>query len=301
MNNPAIEINALSKTYKNGTKALHEISLTSEKGELLTIIGQNGAGKTTMIRILTTQLMPSSGSAKILGHDVVRDQKEVKHHIALVPQEAQTNQSMSPWDYVYYLTLLEGVSKREAKERAVEALKIVGLAEMAQKPCYSLSGGEKRRAIVASCIASKAEVLFLDEPTTGMDPIIRRQIWGSLRQMVERGQTIVLTTHLMEEAEFVSDRLAIIDHGQIIASGTPKEIKSKVNAKARVVIGGNHTEAFETFGEVVKLGDRQILYLDQPTDARNVVDLALSKGLSAEVSPVTLEDVFYKLLGGQAN
>src|SRR5215469_11689295 len=126
MNN-AIEINGLTKTYKNGTKALSEISLTSEKGELLTVIGQNGAGKTTMIRILTTQLLPSSGSAKILGHDVVKDQKEVKHHIALVPQEAQTNQSMSPWDYVYYLTLLEGISKREAKERAVEALKIVGL------------------------------------------------------------------------------------------------------------------------------------------------------------------------------
>jgi ABC-2 type transport system ATP-binding protein len=301
MNNPAIEITGLSKTYKNGTKALGGISLTSEKGELLTVIGQNGAGKTTMIRILTTQLMPTSGSAKILGHDVVSNPKEVRHHIALVPQEAQTNQSMSPWDYVYYLTMLEGISSTEAKTRAKDALAIVGLSELAHKACYSLSGGEKRRAIVAAAVASKAEVLFLDEPTTGMDPIIRRQIWGSLRQMVERGQTIVLTTHLMEEAEFVSDRIAIIDHGNIIASGTPKEIKSKVKAKARVVIGVNHAEAFESFGEVVKLGDRQILYLDQQSDARSVVDLALSKGMSAEVSPVTLEDVFYKLLGGPSN
>jgi len=254
-----------------------------------------------MIRILTTQLMPSSGSAKILGFDVVSQPKEVRHHIALVPQEAQTNQSMSPWDYVYYLTMLEGISSSEAKSRAKDALELVGLSEISHKPCYALSGGERRRAIVAAAVASKAEVLFLDEPTTGMDPIIRRQIWASLRRMVERGQTIVLTTHLMEEAEFVSDRIAIIDQGAIVASGTPGEIKSKVNAKARVVIGGNHTEEFGSFGEVVKLGDRQILYLDQASDARNVVDLALSKGLSAEVSPVTLEDVFYKILGGPAN
>ena len=297
----AIEISGLTKVYKNGTKALAGIDLRAEKGKLLTVIGQNGAGKTTMIRILTTQLMPTAGTAKILGHDVVSNPTEVRHHIALVPQEAQTNQSMSPWDYVYYLTMLEGVSSKEAKTRSIEALKLVGLDGMAQKPCYSLSGGEKRRAIVAAAVASKAEVLFLDEPTTGMDPIIRRQIWGSMRQMVERGQTIVLTTHLLEEAEFVSDRVAIIDKGSIIASGTPGEIKAKVKAKARVVIGGNHTEEFGSFGEVVKLGDRQILYLDQPSDARNVVDLALSKGLSAEVSPVTLEDVFYKLLGGIGN
>lgn len=294
----AIEIAALSKVYKSGTKALAGIDLKSETGKLLTVIGKNGAGKTTMIRILTTQLMPSSGSARILGFDVVSQPKQVRHHIALVPQEAQTNQSMSPWDYVYYLTMLEGISSGEAKSRAKDALELVGLSEISHKPCYSLSGGERRRAIVAAAVASKAEVLFLDEPTAGMDPIIRRQIWASLRRMVERGQTIVLTTHLMEEAEFVSDRIAIIDQGLIVASGTPGEVKSKVNAKARVVIGGNHTEDFGSFGEVVKLGDRQILYLDQASDARNVVDLALSKGLSAEVSPVTLEDVFYKILGG---
>jgi len=299
--NDAIEISGLTKVYKNQTKALAGIDLRSEKGKLLTVIGKNGAGKTTMIRILTTQLLPTSGSARILGHDVVSNPQEVRHHIALVPQEAQTSQSMSPWDYVYYLTMLEGISSGEAKSRAKDALELVGLSELAHKACYALSGGEKRRAIVAAAIASKAEILFLDEPTTGMDPIIRRQIWGSLRKMVERGQTIVLTTHLMEEAEFVSDRIAIIDQGSIVASGTPGEIKSKVKAKARVVIGGNHAEEFGRYGEVVKLGDRQILYLDQASDARNVVDLALSKGMSAEVSPVTLEDVFYKLLGGTVN
>ena len=299
--NDAIEITGLTKVYKNETKALQGIDLHSERGKLLTVIGKNGAGKTTMIRILTTQLMPSSGSAKILGHDVVSKPQEVRRHIALVPQEAQTSQSMSPWDYVYYLTMLEGVPKGEAKIRAKDALELVGLSELAHKPCYGLSGGEKRRAIVAAAVASKAEVLFLDEPTTGMDPIIRRQIWGSLRKMVERGQTIVLTTHLMEEAEFVSDKIAIIDQGSIIASGTPGEIKSKVKAKARVVTSGNNTDAFNSFGEIVKLGDRQILYLDQPNEAKDVIDIALAKGYSAEVSPVTLEDVFYKLLGGTVN
>ncbi len=297
----AIEVSGLSKIYKSGTKALAGIDLRSETGKLLTVIGKNGTGKTTMIRILTTQLMPSSGSARILGYDVVSQAKEVKHHIALVPQEAQTNQSMSPWDYVYYLTMLEGISSNEAKSRARDALEIVGLGEISHKPCYALSGGERRRAIVAAAVASKAEVLFLDEPTTGMDPIIRRQIWASLRRMVERGQTIVLTTHLMEEAEFVSDRIAIIYQGSFLASVTPGEIKAKVNAKARVVIGGDHTEEFGSFGEVGKVGDRQILLLDQASDARKVVDLPPSKGLSAEVSPGTPEDGFCKLPRGPAH
>ena len=212
----AVEVDALSKVYKNGTKALQAMSLRAEKGRLLTVIGRNGAGKTTLVRVLTTQLLPSSGTARVLGLDVVSDHNKVKSHIALVPQEAQTNQSMSPWDYVYYLTRLEGVSAGEAKSRALDALEQVGLQGMANKACYSLSGGEKRRAIVAAAIASGAEVLFLDEPTTGLDPIIRRQIWSSLRKMVEKGRTIVLTTHLMEEAEMISDEIAVVDHGSLV-------------------------------------------------------------------------------------
>jgi len=295
----ALEVNALSKVYKSGTKALNGVTLAAGMGQLLTVIGRNGAGKTTMVRILTTQLAPTSGTARIMGHDVVSEPEKVRPHIALVPQEAQTNQSMSPWDYVYYLTKLEGFSSAEAKERAVDALNQVGLDGLARKPCYSLSGGERRRAIVAAAIASKAEVLFLDEPTTGLDPIIRRQIWASLRRMVEKGRTIVLTTHLMEEAEMVSDKIAVVDHGTLVAAGTPNEIKGTVKAKARVVLRGNGGDGFGSYGELVKLGDREILYLDDPTDANEVVSASLSRGLSAEVSPVTMEDVFYKLLGGQ--
>jgi ABC-2 type transport system ATP-binding protein len=295
----ALEVEALSKVYKSGTHALDGVTLTAAKGQLLTVIGRNGAGKTTMVRILTTQLVPTSGTARIMGYDVVSQPERVRPHIALVPQEAQTNQSMSPWDYVYYLTKLEGFSSAEAKSRAVDALNQVDLNGLARKPCYALSGGERRRAIVAAAIASNAEVLFLDEPTTGLDPIIRRQIWASLRKMVEKGRTIVLTTHLMEEAEMVSDKIAVVDHGTLIASGTPNEIKGTVKAKARVVLRGNGGDGFSSYGELVKLGDREILYLDDPMDANEIISASLSKGLSAEVSPVTMEDVFYKLLGGQ--
>jgi ABC-2 type transport system ATP-binding protein len=297
----ALKVDRLTKVYHNGTKALAGIDLECERGKLLTVIGKNGAGKTTMIRVLTTQLLPTSGSARILGIDVVSRPEEVRRHIALVPQDAQTSQSMSPWDYVYYLTMLEGVSTTEAKARATRALELVGLNGMSHKPCYALSGGERRRAIVAAAVASKAEILFLDEPTTGMDPIIRRQIWGSLRKMVEGGQTIVLTTHLMEEAEFVSDRISIVDQGSVVTSGTPSEIKALVKARTRVVLGGNYEgKDFDSFGEVVELGDRRIVYLESPVDASELVEAALSKGLSAEVSPITLEDVFNKLLGGGA-
>ncbi|HME19635.1 MAG TPA: ABC transporter ATP-binding protein [Nitrososphaerales archaeon] len=295
----AVEVEALSKVYKSGTQALNGVTLNADRGQLLTVIGRNGAGKTTMVRILTTQLAPSSGSARIMGFDVVEEPAKVRPHIALVPQEAQTNQSMSPWDYVYYLTKLEGFSSTEAKSRSVDALNQVGLDGIARKPCYSLSGGERRRAIVAAAIASNAEVLFLDEPTTGLDPIIRRQIWASLRNMVEKGRTIVLTTHLMEEAEMVSDKIAVVDHGMLVASGTPNEIKGRVKAKARVVLKGSGGDGFSSYGELVRLGDREILYLDRPEDANEIISASLSRGLSAEVSPVTLEDVFYKLLGGQ--
>jgi ABC-2 type transport system ATP-binding protein len=295
----ALEVEALSKVYRSGTQALKEVTLSAEKGQLLAVIGRNGAGKTTMVRILTTQLAPTSGTARIMGHDVVSEPEKVRPHIALVPQEAQTNQSMSPWDYVFYLTKLEGFSSAEAKSRAVDALGQVDLTALAHKPCFALSGGERRRAIVAAAIASNAEVLFLDEPTTGLDPIIRRQIWASLRKMVEKGRTIVLTTHLMEEAEMVSDKIAVVDHGSLVASGTPSQIKGTVKAKARVVLKGNGGDGFSSYGELVKLGDREILYLDRPETANEIVSQSLSKGLSAEVSPVTMEDVFYKLLGGQ--
>lgn len=295
----AVEVVGLSKVYRNGTNALGGITLDAGKGQLLTVIGRNGAGKTTLVRILTTQLLPSAGSARILGFDVVQDPERVRSRIALVPQDAQTNQSMSPWDYVYYLTRLEGVSYAEAKSRAVDALEQVGLQDLARKPCYALSGGEKKRAIVASAIASNAELLFLDEPTTGLDPIIRRKIWASLRRMVEKGRTIVLTTHLMEEAEIVSDKIAIINHGALVAFGTPAEIRTSIKAKVRVVLKGNGGDSFANYGELVKLGDREILYLEDPGDANEIVSASISKGLAAEVSPVTLEDAFYKLLGGQ--
>jgi len=295
----AVEVSGLSKVYRNGTKALDGITMNAGKGQLLTVIGRNGAGKTTLVRILTTQLIPSAGSARILGFDVVQDPEKVRSGIALVPQDAQTNQSMSPWDYVYYLTRLEGVSSAEAKSRAVAALEQVGLESLARKACYALSGGEQKRAIVAAAIASNAEVLFLDEPTTGLDPIVRRKIWASLRKMVEKGHTIVLTTHLMEEAEIVSDKIAIVDHGALVATGTPAEIRSLIREKVRVVLKGNGGDSFSNYGEVVKLGDREILYLEDPQDANEIVSASISKGLAAEVSPVTLEDVFYRLLGGQ--
>jgi ABC-2 type transport system ATP-binding protein len=164
----AVEAFGLTKIYRNGTKALGGVGLVARKGQLLTVIGKNGAGKTTLIRTLATQLMPTSGSARVLGSDVVVEPETVRRHIALVPQDAQTNMSMTPWDYVYYMSMLEGISSTEAKSCAREALDLVGLNGLSHKPCYALSGGEKRRAIVAAAMASRAEVLFLDEPTTGL-------------------------------------------------------------------------------------------------------------------------------------
>jgi len=293
----ALQTYGLSKTYRNGVEALKGVSLEVKEGELMTIIGPNGAGKTTLIRILTTQLLPSSGRAEVLGHDVVQEAEEVRKHISLVPQEATTYSHMTPWDWVYYLTRLEGVSSKEAERRAEMALQRVKLYELRRRPCYQLSGGERRRVIVAAALASGANILFLDEPTTGLDPIVRREVWRSLREVVEEGRTIVLTTHMMEEAEMVSDRIAVINRGRVLFQGTPAEIKSMVPAKARVVVRGNASMDLERFGEVVSIADREIVYVNDAATAAEVVKESLQKGLKAEVSSITLEDVFIKLVG----
>jgi len=293
----AVQSLDLIKVYQNNVEALKSVSITIRKGELYTLLGPNGAGKTTFLRIISTQLMPTRGDAYVLGYSVLNEAKEVRKHIAVVPQDVATYGNFTPWEYAYYFARLRGMSSQQAEDSANKALKAVDLWELRKRTCSTLSGGEKKRAIIASALSSDTEVFMLDEPTSGLDAVARRRVWSALRDMVREGKTILLTTHMMEEAEMVSDRLAIIHKGAVIAEGNLDEIKSLATEKYRVVVQGQF-DNLSSYSEVVKLGDRNIVYVKNENEALKLLKLTLKIGLKAEASPVTLEDVFVKLVGG---
>ena len=295
----------LVKVYrgKETVEALKGISLYVKKGELFTLLGPNGAGKTTFLRIISTQLLPTSGEAYVLGFNVLHEAEKVREHIAVVPQDVATYGNFTPWEYCYYFSLLRGMTKQKAKETSKRALKAVELWDLRNRTCATLSGGEKKRAIIAAALASDVEVLMLDEPTSGLDAIARRKVWTVLREMVEHGKTILLTTHIMEEAEMVSDRLAIIHKGELMAQGSVEEIKGLVKERFRVVVEGS-LKALEKYinnNSSVSFGNRRIIYVGDGDEAIELVRKALENGLKAEASPITLEDVFVKLVGGEEN
>jgi len=300
--NEAVKSTELVKVYqsKERVEALKGVNISVDKGELFTLLGPNGAGKTTFLRIISTQLMPSGGDAEVFGNSVVDEPEEVRKHIAVVPQDVVTYANFTPWEYAYYFARLRGLSKPDARQAAEKALKAVDLLELKNRMCQTLSGGEKRRAIIASALSSDADVLMLDEPTSGLDAVARRGVWSTLRDMVDEGKTILLTTHMMEEAEIVSDRLAIINKGNLVAVGRLDEIKALTKEKYRVVIEGKF-ERMSDFAEVVKLGDRSIVYVKTQDEALELLKTTLKMNLRAEAAPVTLEDVFVKLVGGINN
>jgi len=301
----AVKSVGLRKVYQSkhsgeSVEALKGVSIDVDKGELFTLLGPNGAGKTTFLRIISTQLLPSDGDAQILGYSVVNEPEEVRKHIAVVPQDVATYNNFTPWEYGYYFARLRGMNSVEAKKKAEEALKAVDLWDLRNRICQTLSGGEKRRAIIASVLSSDADVLMLDEPTSGLDAVARRGVWSALRELIGKGKTILLTTHMMEEAEMISDRLAIVNRGSVVACGRLDEIKALVKERFRVVINGEF-KGLSSYGETAKLGDRNIVYLKTQDEAIDLLKDSLKMNLRAEASPVTLEDVFVKLVGGLNN
>lgn len=301
----AVKSSNLVKVYhsKETVEALKGVNISIRKGELFTLLGPNGAGKTTFLRIISTQLFPTKGEAYVLGYDVLTQPNEVRKHIAVVPQDVATYGNFTPLEYAYYFSLLRGMTKHEAKVAAKKALEAVELWDLRNRTCRTLSGGEKKRAIIASALSSDADIFMLDEPTSGLDAVARRNVWAVLREMIEQGKTILLTTHIMEEAEMVSDRLVIMHMGTAIAEGTPEEIKRLAKEKFRVVVEGdlNSLGLVENGNQVVKFGSKWIVYVRDEDEALEIVGTALKKELKAETAPVTLEDVFVKLVGGETD
>jgi ABC-2 type transport system ATP-binding protein len=224
----AISARALRRTFKGGIEAVQGIDLTVSRGEVFGFLGPNGAGKTTTVRMLCTLLPPTAGTATVAGLDVVRDAAEVRRRIGVALQEIGLDPVQTGRELLELQCGLYGISGQRARDRASELLELVGLTEAAGRRTKTYSGGMKRRLDLASALVHSPEVLFLDEPTTGLDPASRLTIWDEVRRINGDGATVFLTTQYLEEADKLCDRLAIIDNGRIVAEGTPARLKSEM-------------------------------------------------------------------------
>ncbi|MEM1754498.1 MAG: ABC transporter ATP-binding protein [Nitrososphaerota archaeon] len=286
----------LVKVYGNGFYALKGITLTVNSGTVFSLLGRNGAGKTTFLRIMTTQLLPTSGTGKVLGYDVVEEADEVRKRIAVVPQESKPMYLLTVKEHVKYYLMMRDFSMLEASEKTRKVLDDLGLKEYADTLCMKLSGGLKRKVLVAMAVATEADVIFLDEPTTGLDPIARRLVWDVINRAAMSGRTIFLTTHNMDEVEAVADEFALINDGELVAQGYVDEVQRMLPYKMRaeVQVTASSPEELSEFGEVITIGRRLIIYPRDEEDSRRLYDYCAAKGLKLSVSPVGVEDVFIR-------
>lgn len=223
----AIEVNNLKKYFED-VKAVDDISFQIKKGECFAFLGPNGAGKTTTINILSTYMKPTEGTSKLYDYDVVKEPKKVRQHIGVSPQENVFLDQLNVYENVMFFGKMYNVDKKKLAERAKELISKVGLDEKIKVLANKLSGGMKRRLNLIIGLVHDPDILFLDEPTSGLDPQTRRLIWDYITELKSRNITIFLTTHYMEEADALSDRVGIIDYGKIIALGTPDELKASI-------------------------------------------------------------------------
>jgi ABC-2 type transport system ATP-binding protein len=231
----ALEVDNLRKTYSNGVEALKGISLSVEEGDFFALLGPNGAGKSTLIGIVSSLVNATAGEVRVFGTSVQRDRSQAMSFLGLVPQEVNFNQFEKPLEIVVNQAGYYGIPKREATERAGKYLKQLQLWGKHDQPSRSLSGGMKRRLMIARAMVNEPKLLILDEPTAGVDIEIRRSMWEFIRQINEAGTTVILTTHYLEEAEELCRNIAIIDHGQIVEDTNMKQLLGKLDIETFVL------------------------------------------------------------------
>jgi ABC-2 type transport system ATP-binding protein len=309
----AIETRALVKTFGE-TRALDEMDLTIRGGSVYGLLGPNGAGKTTAIRVLTTLLRPNSGTATVLGLDVVRDAVLVRQKVSLTGQYASVDEDLSGHENLVLVSRLLGMSWTDARKRASELLGAFGLTEAANRQVRTFSGGMRRRIDIAASLVTRPAILFLDEPTTGLDPRSRNQVWDLVRQIAADGTTVLLTTQYLEEADRLAERMAVIDHGKVIAEGTSRELKSSIGGNALRFQLANLEQRGEAQALVTALLGDGVLPNTDPTaisvkvsDASAAADVlsALSRAniqlTDFSLGSPSLDDVFFTLTGRAAD
>ena len=308
----AIETSGLAKHFGT-TRALDGIDLGIKQGSVYGLLGPNGAGKTTTIRILATLLRPDSGTARVLGHDVVRDASVVREKVSLTGQYASVDEDLTGYENLVLVARLLGLSWRDSRERANELLEAFALDDAAGRQVQTYSGGMRRRLDIAASLIAIPAILFLDEPTTGLDPRGRNQVWELVRRIAAEGTTVLLTTQYLDEADHLAERMAVIDHGKVIAEGTSRELKRSVGANTvhvRLVHVEQRSVAQALIARV--LGDQTLeasdpamvaARLERATQAADVLN-ALADGnvdvAEFSVGTPSLDEVFLALTGKPA-
>ena len=299
----------LVKTYRDGeVKALDDLSLDVEEGTVLSVLGPNGAGKTTTVRILATLLKPDSGHASVAGIDVIKQPGKVRELIGLSGQYAAVDETLTGWDNLVMFGRLYHLGKTASIKRAEELLERFSLTESARRPIKTYSGGMRRRLDLAASLIVQPKVLFLDEPTTGLDPRGRQEMWGVIQELVKDGVTLLLTTQYLEEADQLADEIAVIDHGKVIARGTSDALKKQVGGErleitvenadiaktqeivARISATATHTD-IRTISAPVTTGSIALM------DALRALDEAKIHPLDIGLKRPSLDDVFLSLTG----
>jgi ABC-2 type transport system ATP-binding protein len=282
------------KTYDGQKWALRGVDLEIGRSRIVTLLGPNGAGKTTFVRIASTELLPTKGEVEVLGIDAIKYPNKVRPLISIIPQEARPINFITAWEAVYSYLLLRGFSRGDARRMARWAMERLSLDQYRDTQLFNLSGGLKRRVLVAMALASNASLIFLDEPTVGLDIISRRSVWDALAELRKSGAAILLTTHYIEEAELLSDEVFIIDAGTIVRRGSPRDLLSLVPEDAVVEAYGDSLDLDERH---VRLGNRYIIYVDSSMAGPLSSEL-IRRGMTVTVRRKTLEDAVIYLLGG---
>ena len=304
-----VEAKHLVKTYRNGeVKALNDLSLDVEEGTVLGVLGPNGAGKTTTVRILATLLKPDSGSATVAGIDVIKHPEKVREVIGLSGQYAAVDETLTGWDNLVMFGRLYHLGYKKSVDRANELLERFDLVEAAKRPITTYSGGMRRRLDLAASLIVRPKVLFLDEPTTGLDPRGRQDMWSVIQELVTGGVTVLLTTQYLEEADQLADDIAVIDRGTVIARGTSDALKTQVGGE-KLEITVDNADIAKT-QEIVTRVSGHSAYVNTRTVSAPVVngskDLleALRALDDAKIHPLdiglrrpSLDDVFLSLTG----
>ena len=304
----AVEAHELVKVFGDN-RAVNGVELIIPAGGIYGVLGPNGAGKTTTIRMLATLLKPTSGSAKIFGHDVVKESHRVRQLIGVTGQYASVDEKLSATENLVIFSRLLGLSSRDAKHKATALLEEFGLMDAAKRPLSQYSGGMRRRLDLAASLIAQPPLIFLDEPTTGLDPRTRNQMWNTIRRLVKDGSTVVLTTQYLDEADQLADRIAVIDHGKVIAEGTPEELKAKVGT-ASLELQLNDADKLVQAGQIVQrvLGvtahEAEANKITAPmTNPELITDLLVTlreEGIrlsGVSVKSPTLDEVFLTLTG----